>query len=436
MKDYRKQIKEIASKGRFGDDALLHVSKHELAGLASLVPGGKLPKNPDTGLPEAFLFLLPLLAGAAAPAAAAATTAATALPAAAAAAAAEAAAATAAATTAATTAAGAAPALASAAAGAAPALAGAAEAAGGLASLAPAAAVPATTTAATAAPALATAAPLAGEAAGGLAAATPALTAAGEAGIPAIAGTAGAAEAGGGLASGLGGLMGGMDMSQMMQMMAPLAMMGGGGGSDEKDEKDYKANKDRISKIGYNGGPTSMPSPADLQGYGVAKPEFNFFRNPNFLYAEGGPVNTGANDEALVAATVDAILGRSPNPDAVIMAFVKTFGEDALRDLAARVRQMQSPGGRHVKGPGTATSDSVPAVIDGKQPAALSNGEFVVPTDVVNSLGGGDNNAGAQSLYNMMNGVRKMASGGLVRRYASGGSVTPFQQGLMSVFGG
>jgi hypothetical protein len=44
-------------------------------------------------------------------------------------------------------------------------------------------------------------------------------------------------------------------------------------------------------------------------------------------------------------------------------------------------------GGRQVVGPGTATSDSIPAVIDGTQPAALSSGEFVFPTDVTNYWG-------------------------------------------------
>ncbi len=36
-----------------------------------------------------------------------------------------------------------------------------------------------------------------------------------------------------------------------------------------------------------------------------------------------------------------------------------------------------------VEGPGHSMSDSVPAVIDGQQPAALSPGEVVLPADVV-----------------------------------------------------
>ena len=43
--------------------------------------------------------------------------------------------------------------------------------------------------------------------------------------------------------------------------------------------------------------------------------------------------------------------------------------------------------GRQIAGPGTGTSDSVPAVIDGQRPAGLSNGEFVIPAEVVRRKG-------------------------------------------------
>ena len=55
----------MAMRGRKGDTELVHMSKPELQGLASL---GKLTINPDTGLPEAFKLgsLLPTIAGLAA----------------------------------------------------------------------------------------------------------------------------------------------------------------------------------------------------------------------------------------------------------------------------------------------------------------------------------------------------------------------------------
>ena len=52
------------------------------------------------------------------------------------------------------------------------------------------------------------------------------------------------------------------------------------------------------------------------------------------------------------------------------------------------------PGGM-VNGPGTETSDSIPA--------QLSNNEFVVTADAVRAAGGGDIDLGAQKFYGIMN---------------------------------
>ena len=55
---------EMAKYGRYGDSMLVHMHPAEVAGIASLVPGG-LTRNPVTGQPEAFAFLAPMLLGAA-----------------------------------------------------------------------------------------------------------------------------------------------------------------------------------------------------------------------------------------------------------------------------------------------------------------------------------------------------------------------------------
>jgi hypothetical protein len=57
-------------------------------------------------------------------------------------------------------------------------------------------------------------------------------------------------------------------------------------------------------------------------------------------------------------------------------------------------------------GLGDGTSDSIPAVVDGRRPARLSSNEFVVPADVVSHIGNGSTEAGAQSLYDMMDRLR------------------------------
>lgn len=56
-------------------------------------------------------------------------------------------------------------------------------------------------------------------------------------------------------------------------------------------------------------------------------------------------------------------------------------------------------------------ADTIPSMIDGQDPAALSGGEFVVAADVVSGLGNGNSNAGAKQLYEMMDRVRKARTG-------------------------
>jgi len=67
--------------------------------------------------------------------------------------------------------------------------------------------------------------------------------------------------------------------------------------------------------------------------------------------------------------------------------------------------------GYYLGGPTDGMADLVPATIDGNQPAALSDGEFVIPADVVSHLGNGNSEAGAQQLYSMMDRVRTERTG-------------------------
>ena len=67
--------------------------------------------------------------------------------------------------------------------------------------------------------------------------------------------------------------------------------------------------------------------------------------------------------------------------------------------------------GRYLNGATDGMADKIPANIDGKQEAALSHGEFVIPADVVSHLGNGNSEAGAQRLYEMMDKIRKARTG-------------------------
>jgi len=67
--------------------------------------------------------------------------------------------------------------------------------------------------------------------------------------------------------------------------------------------------------------------------------------------------------------------------------------------------------GYYLGGPTDGMADLIPATIDGTQPAALSDGEFVIPADVVSHLGNGNSDAGAEQLYSMMDRVRTERTG-------------------------
>jgi hypothetical protein len=78
------------------------------------------------------------------------------------------------------------------------------------------------------------------------------------------------------------------------------------------------------------------------------------------------------------------------------------FAEGGITDLGG-----YSDGGRMLRGPGDGVSDSIPATINGKQPARLADGEFVVPARIVSELGNGSSEAGARKLYAMMDRIQK-----------------------------
>lgn len=67
--------------------------------------------------------------------------------------------------------------------------------------------------------------------------------------------------------------------------------------------------------------------------------------------------------------------------------------------------------GKYLNGASDGMADEVPARIDGKQEARLSDGEFVIPADVVSHLGNGNSDAGAKMLKSMMDRVRKARTG-------------------------
>jgi len=125
------------------------------------------------------------------------------------------------------------------------------------------------------------------------------------------------------------------------------------------------------------------------------------------------------NDKDIVKAAVSAIRGEIPEEQAAIVLgmFLESFGEEALRRLVSDVRTGKVDGERGdiegmIEGPGDGMDDLVPAEMDdGSQDVLLSDGEFIVPADVVSGLGNGSTDAGAEELYGMMDRVREERTG-------------------------
>lgn len=149
------------------------------------------------------------------------------------------------------------------------------------------------------------------------------------------------------------------------------------------------------------------PTPSDYEP--GKDPEFDYF------FAKGGEVQR-PNDKEIISDAVDSIKGTHPDPQRALALFVATYGEEALRDLVGRVRSGEFDQNAQVtegmvEGVGDGMDDMIPATLEGEQDVVLSDGEFIVPADVVSGLGNGSTDAGAKSLYEMMDRVREMRTG-------------------------
>ena len=169
-------------------------------------------------------------------------------------------------------------------------------------------------------------------------------------------------------------------------------------------------------------------------GYDAGKEgEFNYRIPKN--YAEGGEVEGdmsamdmgiggmqqgGMNDKELISSAIDVIQGEiidATKQQVILAQFVSQFGQEALKDLISRVESGDIPaasqeGDGKIEGAGDGMADMVPASMEGDQDVLLSDGEFVVPADVVSGIGNGSSDAGSNKLEDMMDRVRELRTGG------------------------
>ena len=213
-----------------------------------------------------------------------------------------------------------------------------------------------------------------------------------------------------------------------------------------------------IPKVGYQGKIPELqavrervPMQQPTEGQPARRPGSQgrrYFSDNQFAQRPDTPTPTV--EEARAAAQAQAReLGQAQNPQAPQGL--------AMGGIAS------AHNGYYLGGKTDGMADDVPASIDGKQEARLSDGEFVIPADVVSHLGNGNSDAGADQLHGMMNNVRMertgnpeqgkqidpnkfmptMAQGGGIAAYNYGGSVyknyspkTNFAEGDPVVGGG
>jgi hypothetical protein len=161
--------------------------------------------------------------------------------------------------------------------------------------------------------------------------------------------------------------------------------------------------------------------PSDL-GYGTGNlyndPDKGKYRGPQGQLNLSDRFDTGlrlATGGSIQSGGIRDLYG-TPDNQPTISPGLSGFGLGRLNNLAGEqaMTQAQTLGyvkGGYLDGQGDGMSDSIPATIEGKQPARLADGEFVIPADVVSHLGNGSSKAGSKRLYAMLDKVRHARTG-------------------------
>lgn len=201
-----------------------------------------------------------------------------------------------------------------------------------------------------------------------------------------------------------------------------------GGGISDLYNRPEGQTTETISQDGYGIG--RLDSLANAESMNTAK---------TLGYADGGSVdstpslnldnlpalnlNTGATNPGITAIITSSNNDKQRNPfNNAGINFASDnrgglfnnsnvrFGSNGINPTQ-QWRTIGMAHGGYLDGQGDGMSDSIPATIEGKQPARLADGEFVVPADVVSHLGNGSSKAGSQRLYSMLDKVRRARTG-------------------------
>ena len=122
----------------------------------------------------------------------------------------------------------------------------------------------------------------------------------------------------------------------------------------------------------------------------------------------------GETDLELMNKVRDYIEGRSED-DSVVAEFIDKYGAEAYSAFRQAVLLENTPSAQLVEGKIEGNNqggqaDDVMADMGGET-VAVSQGEFIIPADVVSIAGGGDTDSGAAKFYDMMDKIRQKGTG-------------------------
>jgi hypothetical protein len=211
----------------------------------------------------------------------------------------------------------------------------------------------------------------------------------------------------------LGSLAGGGGGGQGNQMAQILGSLAGGGGGGQGNQM-----AQILGSLAGGGGAGGLSTAAQTQAQ--SSPE----GQPTQAQAGGlGPFLTDMAKNPFVMATLFEALQPKGSMMTPLQQQQMATGE-RLPDYRGTAAPDFRYGGANpsmqgyamggfIEGPGTGTSDSIPATIYQNggpvQKAMLSDGEFVMTADAVRGAGGGNRGAGAAKMYEMMNRLERRA---------------------------
>ena len=184
------------------------------------------------------------------------------------------------------------------------------------------------------------------------------------------------------------------------------------------DEILTEKNAERLINLGISTGAEyfGLNDPqVDKAGYQGGIPEYDMLRKrvPNTYDPDRRPGSSGQR-----YFTDTQFVPRGASPASLSAAELAALNaSNPARQTRSANTGMAAGGiaglkeGKYLNGASDGMADRVPATIEEEQEARLSDGEFVIPADIVSHLGNGNSDAGAKTLYAMMDRIRKARTG-------------------------